>query len=861
VTISTEARLYQYSGNGTSKTFSFNLPVLDAAHVRVSVNGAVKTSGFTLTLNDPQPGGQVVFDEAPANNASVVIERIVPMTQETSLAAYGPFPSKTIENALDLHVMRMQQLRDDLSTVSASVTSEQALRAAADAAILAAGQIPQNIGTTAFTANGLISARTLAARFGQRINLVDMGAIADGTSHPLSERYSTLGAAQAVYPFVTSLSQQIDYAAIQAAVNKIPNGSWSTSDPPRHLEIPQGSYVTDTEIEFTSKMWLQVKGIGNATFLWMGSDPSKSIFNVNACYQMQFENLGFGCMAGYRAYAAIQFLGYLGQHSLTFLDVEGRTSLGGCAFDYGFVTDSPNANNDHFNFYYCKAQNCRRACVLIGPRVISSQSKSHKFYGCFFQSASDANAEGYGVQCYGSFYWFGGAIGSNPGADFQIAAVSGGEAIYICGANSEGSARLLGGDPWTMWQPNTTYAINSLISNDSGKMYIATSATGVSAGSGGPTGTGGSISDGTVTWSYLGTVANLTNAGSSNGNPVPIVIDSYRFATWAKPDRWINGHHYTSGTQVTEKRGRRIFQCTQTGDSSGSGDGPASVATGIVDNTCRWDYVGSTGIPLDGFEELSGGGTVMCAAPNSDELDSTQSNSKSVGISIPVYSTFPGLIIRNSFFYMDSAVTRRMKFYMPRGGGLENCTITGTDPRISPIIGMHGCGTNSGKRTVYTGPFTPDAYPKWIRNCALINSTAGGAFDYGVSYASIPIYAERERPHGSSYWDYSSWQGGNSSYTIYSPQEVMRFGLSQNITSLSIQRAPTQPGQSATFLFQQPSAGGTYNYTVGGWGSEFVLCGGAFNMPTGASAAASITFRFDEVTAKWVEVCRTHNAV
>lgn len=45
------------------------------------------------------------------------------------------------------------------------------------------------------------------------------GAIGDGTVHPLSERYSSLAAAQAVYPHVTSLTQTIDWAACQAAEN------------------------------------------------------------------------------------------------------------------------------------------------------------------------------------------------------------------------------------------------------------------------------------------------------------------------------------------------------------------------------------------------------------------------------------------------------------------------------------------------------------------------------------------------------------------------------------------------------------------------------------------------------------------
>ena len=51
------------------------------------------------------------------------------------------------------------------------------------------------------------------------INPKDYGAIADGRSHPLSTVYSSLAVAQAVYPFVTSLTQEIDYASVKQASN------------------------------------------------------------------------------------------------------------------------------------------------------------------------------------------------------------------------------------------------------------------------------------------------------------------------------------------------------------------------------------------------------------------------------------------------------------------------------------------------------------------------------------------------------------------------------------------------------------------------------------------------------------------
>ncbi|EFG5817965.1 phage tail protein [Escherichia coli] len=53
----------------------------------------------------------------------------------------------------------------------------------------------------------------------QAISVVDFGATIDGTLHPLSEIFSTLSAAQMVYPFVSSLSQSVDYAALQSACN------------------------------------------------------------------------------------------------------------------------------------------------------------------------------------------------------------------------------------------------------------------------------------------------------------------------------------------------------------------------------------------------------------------------------------------------------------------------------------------------------------------------------------------------------------------------------------------------------------------------------------------------------------------
>ena len=69
------------------------------------------------------------------------------------------------------------------------------------------------------------------------------------------------------------------------------------------------------------------------------------------------------------------------------------------------------------------------------------------------------------------------------------------------------------------WASGTTYKVNDQRTNDSGKLYLCTVA-GTSAGSGGPTGTGSSITDNTVTWKYIA-AANGIWTISNVPSPLP----------------------------------------------------------------------------------------------------------------------------------------------------------------------------------------------------------------------------------------------------------------------------------------------------------------------------------------------------
>ena len=65
-------------------------------------------------------------------------------------------------------------------------------------------------------------------------------------------------------------------------------------------------------------------------------------------------------------------------------------------------------------------------------------------------------------------------------------------------------------DQATPWTLSHRYEIADRVTNDTNKTYRCTVA-GISAASGGPTGTGSGITDGAVTWAYVEASTSLTN--------------------------------------------------------------------------------------------------------------------------------------------------------------------------------------------------------------------------------------------------------------------------------------------------------------------------------------------------------------
>jgi hypothetical protein len=114
------------------------------------------------------------------------------------------------------------------------------------------------------------------------------------------------------------------------------------------------------------------------------------------------------------------------------------------------------------------------------------------------------------------------------------------------------------------WAASTAYTVGQSVSNGA-NVYVVTTA-GTSASSGGPTGTGTGITDGSVTWNFVGTTAANT-----------VVV-------------WVADTVYNVGDRV-DSHGY-LYECTTGGTSATDTDGPEGSGTGITDGSAVWDYVG-----------------------------------------------------------------------------------------------------------------------------------------------------------------------------------------------------------------------------------------------------------------------------
>ena len=105
-------RVNRSTGNGVTTVFPYTFKLISQSHIRVTVDGVVKTitTDYTVSGVGDAGGGNVTFTTAPANLAAVVLSGSAPYSRSTDYVRNGSFQEETVDNDFDLAVILMQQL-------------------------------------------------------------------------------------------------------------------------------------------------------------------------------------------------------------------------------------------------------------------------------------------------------------------------------------------------------------------------------------------------------------------------------------------------------------------------------------------------------------------------------------------------------------------------------------------------------------------------------------------------------------------------------------------------------------------------------------------------------------------------------
>lgn len=226
------------------------------------------------------------------------------------------------------------------------------------------------------------------------LDVRQFGAVGDGSSHLLSSQYGTLAAAQAVYPFVTALTQEFDYAGIQAAINTINSIGGGT------VLLPgKGAYRTATTIDCSAN---------SASFLAFSGDVHGTLISNTSASNIAT----FDCNGSTFKVAVLKFKNlYMSQPT--------SAGTGNIAFN---VVNRQETYWDHVTVY-----GYDKGIVLTtsyAPRISNSGFQVTKSEAV---SATDGSMKG--VRVVGTFFFGDGTTNSKP----ALALNAGGEGADISG--------------------------------------------------------------------------------------------------------------------------------------------------------------------------------------------------------------------------------------------------------------------------------------------------------------------------------------------------------------------------------------------------------------------------------------------
>jgi hypothetical protein len=365
------------------------------------------------------------------------------------------------------------------------------------------------------------------------------GAVADGGNHPLSGYYGTLAAAQAVYPFVTSLTQQVDYAALKEMSNTAlgaDGAEHGTTSPQLNMPmvLPCGIYNLGADTwKILRADGIDIAGTGTTC---VTIESSGIVFQTDGLWYSNISSLTFTSSGA--AAAAVDIDGNTGNNGTTFgvqannffaLNWMGLSASNGFAMcrvggSGGQCSENvfynPHGQGGTFATYYQSGFNALDNIFIGGDfqnyttNGIYLVSGSIKLYGTSFES----------THAYTQI--------ANGGCDINASSSGAEDSIIVDGIRSESFCVYLGAfSQWAVlrgvrqtpggyrtWASGTPYSLNDVVEENDpsgfAHMYRATTA-GTSGGTQPTWPASGTVGDGsTLVWTLTPYTAVSINEGT-----------------------------------------------------------------------------------------------------------------------------------------------------------------------------------------------------------------------------------------------------------------------------------------------------------------------------------------------------------